>query len=299
MLININHVTEGKGVISRKDFSDVMVTLTPSMSSQDVSELFEAYDGNQDGHLDYSEFVNFVFNRQKGQEPEGSSVARARLDIPDVRSSLDRIQAGMALTANIYTQSGVMVDVTDMAGSSLYQSAFPMDALVQELKSRITESILEWESKEIVILSDDGVEIQDTECLRDHCRITVQAKVIVTGDYQSYHKEMIDGPDYCETTIRLHLGEDRQASLSWKCNVFLRHGDGGCDAGDRSETSSGGWEMTEQKRFALKFDDGKLAGKTILGTVDDGLKIVNIEEFRSGGGYFTSMRCDELSLKQV
>lgn len=223
----------------------------------------------------------------------------AWLDIPDVRSSLDCVQAGMALTANIYTQSGVTVDITDMAGSSLNQSTFPMDALVQELKSQITESMLEWESKEIVLLSDDGVEVQDTECLKDHSRITVNAKVIIAGDYQSYHKEMIDSIDYCETTIRLHLGEDRQASLSWSCNVFLRYGDGGNDAGDRSETSSGIWEETEQKQFALKFDDGKLAGKTILGTVDDGLRIVNIEEFRSGGGQFTSMRCEELSLKQV
>lgn len=50
-----------KGVISRKDFSDVMVSLTPSMSLQDLSELFEAYDGNQGGALDYCEFANFVF----------------------------------------------------------------------------------------------------------------------------------------------------------------------------------------------------------------------------------------------
>eukprot|EP00930_Biecheleria_cincta_P101137 TRINITY_DN92772_c0_g1_i1.p1 TRINITY_DN92772_c0_g1~~TRINITY_DN92772_c0_g1_i1.p1 ORF type:complete len:207 (-),score=36.93 TRINITY_DN92772_c0_g1_i1:83-703(-) len=206
----------------------------------------------------------------------------------------------MALTANIHVGSGITVDITDMAGSSLNQSTFPMEALVQELKSRIKESMLELENKEVVFLADDGVEIQDTECLKDHSRITVRPKVIITGDYQSYHKEMIDSIDYCETTIGLHLGEAGQASLSWNCNVFLRYGDGGMDAGVRNEIfSSGIWEETEQKRFALKFDDGKLAGKTILGTVDDGLRMVTIEEFRSGGGHFTSMRCEELSLKRL
>ena len=80
--------------------------------------------------------------------------------------------------------------------------------------------------------------------------------------------EMIDTTDSVETTLRLELETDGQESLSWFCHVFLRYGDGGCNFGKWSETYSGPWAAIETSGFALKFDNGKLAGKTILGTVD-------------------------------
>merc|ERR1712048_434087 len=51
----------GDGVISERELSQVLQRLQPSLTRQDVHQMFVAADVNRDGRVDYQEFLSWLF----------------------------------------------------------------------------------------------------------------------------------------------------------------------------------------------------------------------------------------------
>jgi Ca2+-binding EF-hand superfamily protein len=52
---------DGNGMISKKEFTDIILRLSPEMSQEDLDVLFDAADINDDGMLNYEEFFGWLW----------------------------------------------------------------------------------------------------------------------------------------------------------------------------------------------------------------------------------------------
>eukprot|EP00928_Gymnodinium_smaydae_P026398 TRINITY_DN20749_c0_g1_i1.p1 TRINITY_DN20749_c0_g1~~TRINITY_DN20749_c0_g1_i1.p1 ORF type:complete len:222 (+),score=28.40 TRINITY_DN20749_c0_g1_i1:72-668(+) len=182
----------------------------------------------------------------------------------------------MPLIANVNADAAVLVEFTDMAGSSLTPGTFPIEASVRQLVAKAKELKPEWENKDIVFFSEDGTVINGSSHLKDQTKIVVHAKAVFVGDYRYFSKDKLDITDYEMTYIDLQLGHDGSVLLSHNTDVFMCHE----FMGHRERQYSGIWEEQGECGFAMSFVVGDLKGKTILGTLDEDNKAVSIDEFR-------------------
>jgi len=57
--------TDGDGIISREELGRIMKELDPSFKQDELEVMFQACDANQDGVIDYSEFINWLFDSKE------------------------------------------------------------------------------------------------------------------------------------------------------------------------------------------------------------------------------------------
>eukprot|EP00419_Tripos_fusus_P000974 CAMPEP_0172675676 /NCGR_PEP_ID=MMETSP1074-20121228/13419_1 /TAXON_ID=2916 /ORGANISM="Ceratium fusus, Strain PA161109" /LENGTH=269 /DNA_ID=CAMNT_0013493165 /DNA_START=46 /DNA_END=850 /DNA_ORIENTATION=- len=59
---------DGNGMISKKEFTGIILRLSPDMSQEDLDVLFDAADINDDGRLNYEEFFSWLWAPDEGPE---------------------------------------------------------------------------------------------------------------------------------------------------------------------------------------------------------------------------------------
>jgi len=83
----------------------------------------------------------------------------------------DGITRPPILTGSISVQSGqVLVSLTSLDGTTFPECTFSIEAIVDELATKVKQ----WE--DVTIMSDTGIEVKRTECLKDHIRLTLRGE---------------------------------------------------------------------------------------------------------------------------
>mmetsp|Transcript_79966 Transcript_79966/g.180383 ORF Transcript_79966/g.180383 Transcript_79966/m.180383 type:complete len:230 (+) Transcript_79966:108-797(+) len=71
---------DGNGMISRKEFSGIIMRLSPDIAEQDLEALFEAADSNSDGRLNYEEFFAWLWAPDGDEDADAAEAARIEIE---------------------------------------------------------------------------------------------------------------------------------------------------------------------------------------------------------------------------
>lgn len=69
---------DGDGVITKEELGSVLQELNPDITEEHIDQMLQAADVNQDGVVDYQEFIAWLYNREVGEEDEDHRGGRRR-----------------------------------------------------------------------------------------------------------------------------------------------------------------------------------------------------------------------------